>query len=255
MTDELARRAKDAAPAAPSGEHLGEAALVALRARGESAALADRDEDADAYRHLASCAACRARMASLAKGADEAAAVQRLVDVERGDETKATGKVIPLKRRSLGAPLAMLAAAAVLIFAVTALVRRSSEGLEVRTRSYAGTMGSAEDAANVAPGDKNVEIYFESKDPVAARLIVLDEKGNKLAPARAFTREGTKMRVVVAPRTFAAHEGKAQGFVVAGTEAIVAATAEEAMALPQLTEKRLETIAKRQGAWFARVDL
>ncbi len=55
--EELRARARDAAPARPEGDHVGDAALAALRADSEDPALDD------AYRHLASCAACRARLA------------------------------------------------------------------------------------------------------------------------------------------------------------------------------------------------
>jgi len=314
LPEELVQRARASAPGSPEGAHLGDDVLARLRGDDEN------DDDAAAFRHLASCAACRARMASEAPkpiervglavrsgsrevssiaarhgatceargdgrafvlcapenasaiaaeiaAADARASVGRsrrqLLVAEAATDSLETeawrampaATVVPLRRRGWTTPLAALAVAAALAIGVASLLRTPSPGFEVHMRSYAGTMGSASPDPGVPAADLNVELTVESKEHAAASLVVVGTHGEKLAPIRAFVREGTTLRLVVAPRTFAKHEGKAIALVIAGSESSVAKTAEEAKALPEVTEERLKIIAERQGARVARLEL
>ncbi|MGZ3423882.1 MAG: hypothetical protein ACXVEE_38825 [Polyangiales bacterium] len=218
--------------------HLDDATLARLRGDEE------RDEDADAFRHLASCAICRARMA------EDSAEVRALT---AASETKA--KVIPISDRRVGGKVlvlvsGVLAAAAIIVIMVLGLRRpHESPPIALRTKSYTGTMGSSPPpSVSAAPGDMDYELSFDAPPNLTAKLIVIDAFGHALAPVRSFERAGAELKVVVAPRTFAKHEGGARAIVLAGGETSMAAATKEidaAFARGQLAAEEIAAIAQR----------
>lgn len=216
--------------------HLDDETLARLRGDEE------RDEDADAFRHLASCAICRARMV------EDPAAVRAVME-------RAPAKVIPLaERRTSGKVLVavggVFVAAAVFVIMFLAM-RRPHEPppIALRARSYAGTMGSgAAPSPSLQPRDLDYDLSFDAPVNTAAKLVIIDTFGRQLAPMRSFERAGEQFHVVVAPRTFAKHEGEARAIVLAGGESAVAAAAkdiEAAFAQGPLAAEELAAIAQR----------
>jgi hypothetical protein len=216
--------------------HLDDETLARLRGDEE------RDEDAEAFRHLASCAICRARMV------EDPKAVHALSE-------RAPAKVIPLSdRRASGKVLVavsgVIVAAAVFVIMFLAL-RRPHEAppIALRSRSYAGAMGSAPaPSASMAPRDLDYELSFDAQVNTVAKLIVIDTFGRQLSPVRSFERAGDQLKVVVAPRTFAKHEGESRAIVVAGGESAVAGATkdiEAAFAQGPLAAEELAAIAQR----------
>jgi hypothetical protein len=215
--------------------HLDDATLARLRGDDE------RDEDAEAFRHLASCAICRARMVE--DPAEARAAIEPRAKVVPLAERRASGKVLVLVS-------GVVAVAAVVVIMVLAL-RRPHEAppIALRAKSYAGTMGSGPaPSASMQPRDLDYELSFDASANTAAKLIVIDAFGRQLLPVRPFERSGDRLQVVVAPRTFAKHEGEARAIVIAGSEASVASASkdiEAAFAQGPLAAEELAAIALR----------
>lgn len=226
--------------------HLDDATLARLRGDDE------RDEDAEAFRHLASCAVCRARL------------IEHPVEVRALSAPPA--RVIPISEkrvsgRSVVLVGGVLSVAAVILIMVLALRRSTPEiaPLALRTKSYAGTMGSTPaPPTSVPPRDLNYELAFDAPASAAARLVVIDRMGRSLAPMRAFERNGRELRVVIAPRMFAAHEGEAQAIVVSGEGPATTAAASEieaALAKGPLAREEIAAIALRYSLAIASVML
>lgn len=192
--DDLTRRAEGAAPASPAGAHL--ASDVLARLRGDD----ERDEDADAFRHLASCAVCRARMVET-----EAIAIPSAVEA----------RVVPIRRRWW--PI-LAAAAAFLLVALALLRKPEAPKIAVSTRPFVGMMGTAS-ASNVAPADMDLEVSFPATGVEAATLLIVSgEQRTEIA----FVRDGDVLRVAIAPRVY---PPGTTGVVLAGTAAAVKAVA------------------------------
>jgi hypothetical protein len=218
----------EAAPAAAPSAHVTDPQLARMRADDESV---DLDP---AYRHVSSCAACRARLLERVLPERVATALALANDGEGTPAVAppgldATSAPAPARVIALVLPrrwLIALGVAAALALAVGAgiLRPRDEERLAIAQRSYLGMMGRADaGAATVAPEDADVELSFGApSDGVGAALVAVDEAGNILAPVRWFTRgEGGRLVAVVAPRAFTAHAGVAFGLVVVGDVARV----------------------------------
>ncbi len=208
---ELRRLGTDAAPAAPSQPHVAAEELARMRKDDDSS-----DLDA-AYRHVAGCAACRARLLESAALPERVAATAGLAP----ERAPAPVIALPPRRRLI---VALAAAAAVaLAIGAGALGRRDAGAVAIAQRSYVGMMGTDDaEAAGVAPEDADVELSFTAPAEEGATLVVMDGAGRVLSPVRSFTRsESGRFVAVVAPRTFAAHAGTAFGLVVIGDAAHV----------------------------------
>jgi hypothetical protein len=216
--------------------HLDDETLARLRGDEE------RDEDAEAFRHLASCAICRARMVEDPKVVRDVA--RPPAKVIALSDRRASGKV-------LVAVSGVIVAAAVFVIMMLAM-RRPHEAppIALRSRSYAGTMGGSSPApsASMQPRDLDYELSFDAPENTVAKLVLIDTFGRQLAPLRTFERAGGQLRVVVAPRTFAKHEGEARAIVLAGGESAVAAASKDidaAFAQGPLAAEELAAIAQR----------
>src|SRR5262249_44851801 len=97
----------------------------------------------------------------------------------------------------------------------------TEERVAIAQRSLVGAIAEA-GALHSSPGDRDVEVTVRSRYDHGA-LLVVDTGGRSLAPPGHFERQGVdQLRVVLAPRAFSTHEGKALGLVVLGDEATVA---------------------------------
>ena len=230
----LAARAARAAPATSSGRHVSELELARMHRGDEDSSLDD------AYRHVASCAVCRARLTDAAAGRALVAAVMP--------------KAKP-KSRPLGY---LLAAAAAFALVVIVLMRRSPDArpLTVTQRSFVGTMGSAPaPSISIDPKDRNVELTVED-DAEAARAIVCDAEGRRISGDQVFTRgTGGKLALVLAPRTFAPHVGDARVWVFAGKAAALNEVVPSSSTGPNLVESTTRKQAEEKGIRFAIVVL
>jgi hypothetical protein len=202
--ESLLRLGRDAPPAVVPAPHATDDELARMRAGDEAA---DLD---DAYRHAASCAACRARLV------EPAAEVARVKERSLGGPARVAPVVALRPRRAMLFGFAA-AAALVLAIGVRAMVDRAPGPIAVTQRAYVGVMGEGDASAlAVAPEDRDVELMLDGPADGAAALLVVDGAGHRLAPVRWFARTDARLVAVVAPRTFAAHTGDAFGLVVAG---------------------------------------
>jgi hypothetical protein len=174
---------------------------------------------------------------------------------DENSRDRAAAKAIALSdRRASGKVLvlvsAVVVAAAVIVIMLLAL-RRPHEAppIALRSRSYAGTVGSgAAPSASMQPRDLDYELSFDAEVNTVAKLVIIDTFGRQLAPVRAFERVGGQLKVVVAPRTFAKHEGESRAIVLAGGESAVAGATkdvEAAFSQGPLAAEELAAIAQR----------
>jgi len=242
----LAAVVEHAAPSVGLGPHVGERELGQIRSGSEESAL---DES---YRHLAGCAACRARLSEVKSeaGIAVAAAVQRL-------EPRRTARSRALLRN-----LVWPAAAVTLLGLGYAWTQRphAPDQLNVVQRAYAGVMGPHAGGANHE--NTNLELSFAAEAAnFSAFVVPCDEAGKVLASPRWFEREGSGRAVVVlAPRTFSPHSGKAVGLVVWGSDDAVqrvAARVSElaASAPPSANEQTLAKLVTEHGTRMQRFPL
>ncbi|MFZ5892402.1 MAG: hypothetical protein ACOY0T_15185 [Myxococcota bacterium] len=213
--ESLAKLAAHAAPATPEGPHLSAEQLAAVRSTDEDDPALD-----EVFLHLASCAACRARLS------EPSSDVQALV--QRSEPLQASVVPISSKRRRVRKPwFAGLAVAAsvLLVFAITS--RRGAEpSATLSQRSYAGVMGqNPAQSSSVAPEDQNIELTLQGKSFEAARVLIADAQGQVVAPWQSMRPSPSGLRAVLAPRTFRAHRAELYAIVVYGDEAVVASAA------------------------------
>jgi hypothetical protein len=193
---------RDAGPevAAPSA-HVTTADLARIRASEETPDLES------AYRHVAACAACRARL--LEAGAVVA---QMSSAAERSLDRAGARRLSP--QRATGGLLAASAIVA-LVAAAIAFHYRDAPPLGVLEREVVETNPS-----DVPPGERDVELSFPSSPSSSseeAAVFVVDRAGRPLAGVQWFTRAANGQEtVMLSPRTFLSHQGKAFGFVLAG---------------------------------------
>jgi len=232
-TVELHVLARAAAPVSAKGAHLDRLMIERIRATAEDDPTLD-----DAYRHLAACNACRARLA------DE--------DVARPLVEAARRRLAPRRGPFIGA-----AAATVLVLAgvATLFFRGADERVAITQRAFVGTMGGEAGTLDVPLRDLDVEVTVRSVRYPRGALIVVDASGHVLAPARRFERQPEdQLRAVVAPRTFAPHAGKARGLVVLGDEATIA-RALEAESHVEGSLDAVELALRDGGAYVARIEI
>lgn len=211
---DLQKRARAAAPADATTMHLEEASLARLRS-------GDEDESLDAaYRHVASCAVCRARLTDAAPG-------KALMDAAMPSATVASSPIPigsarkPARARSF---VWMMAAAAMIGVIALLLWRtpRKDAPLLVTQRSFVGTMGTSSSSAVVPPSDRNVELTLESDAETAVVVMCDGASGVRIQSARPFVRDARgKLTVVLAPRLFGplTHPpGEARAWIFAGSE-------------------------------------
>jgi hypothetical protein len=208
----------EAAPAQGPLPHVPDAELARIRVGDESEALSA------AYRHVASCAVCRARVL-------EPALPEPIARALRGASSGARAPVAALALpRRRGPFLALFAAAAgvALVVGVGAFLRRDEGPVTISQRAYVGMMGADDaDAPAVGAEDADVELSFAAPPGVAAAVVVVDSGGRALSPVRSFARpQGGRLVAVLAPRTFAAHAGPAFGLIVMGDSSRVREAAE-----------------------------
>jgi hypothetical protein len=238
----LQHLAAAAGPSIPDDAHVDAAHLGRMRAGDEDPAL-----DA-AYGHVARCVACRSALAS----PETAAARERDAAREHAAALAATQRA---KRRVLPTWGWLAAAAAIAVVLGAAVLRRSpAEPIAITQRPIAGWMGgSAAPTPSVAPADANLELRIGAAPFPAAVLVTCDARGRVVAPPAAFTRDAKgDLVAVVAPRTFAAHEGRAVGLVVLGSDEAVRAAAATEAATAGSTSVDALTEALRSGR--ARVE-
>jgi hypothetical protein len=237
----LAAIAERAAPAGAAGPHLTAVEVERARAFDEDSAL-----DV-AYRHLAMCASCRARLTEPAP----ARPLPKPVEAEGGGPARARWQ------RS-----AWAAAAVVLLGIGFAVVKsaRVPEHLAVAQRPYAGVM-SPDSASAALSASTNLELSFTANEEISAFLIPCSEQGEVLSPPHWFAREDADRAVVaVAPRTFLPHSGKVFGFVVWGSERAVRRVADDMgklasqASLPGL-EAALGELSEAHGARMQKLEL
>lgn len=189
----LRDRAAKAGAATSSNDHLDDPTLARFRAGEEDEALDD------AFRHVASCAVCRARLTegAEAKKLVETATRPRAIDAgapARRDGARTNrGRVV----MTVGA-IVLATAAAVLLW-----MRPSTNDapVAVTQRWFVGTMGTS--SAVLPPEDRDVELSLPD-DGRDAAVLVFDDRGKRLGNPVWFERaEGRKMRAVIAPRTYA----------------------------------------------------
>jgi hypothetical protein len=127
-------------------------------------------------------------------------------------------------RRRAAIVAAACAASALAALLAFTLVRTTPQPIAVVQRTYSGMMGDSDAASGVRPEDRDVELTVAGGSIGAAALFVVDARGRDLAAPRRFMRDADGvLRLVLAPRTFAAHEGAAFGLVVAGADDAVGA--------------------------------
>ncbi len=204
-----AATAAAAAPAKPDGAHLGDEDLARLRA-GED------DESLDgAYRHVASCAVCRARMTDAEAGK---ALVASVLTPAPAPALAPAPVSLAARRRVVGWWVA--AAAAVLLISVFALRSpRHTAPLSITQRAFTGTMGTSPSpsSSSLPASDRNVELTLDD-DVEAASAIACDAEGRRLFDAQPFARDARgKLVLVLAPRVFAVHAGPVRMWVFAGS--------------------------------------
>jgi hypothetical protein len=210
----LEKLAAAASPSVPEGNHLSEAELAALRIDDESSSLEE------AYRHLASCAACRARLSEPSR---DVRALVESVPPEAPQDAKLSDAGPRARNWSsaarLGAGLA-LAASVAIVFGITRGAGR--EPLLIQ-RSFVGVMGeSPAPSSTVAVRDRNLELDLEGKSIEAARLLIVDSNGRVLAPWLILRPASSGLRVVLARRTLAPHRGTLHAIIVYGGASSVA---------------------------------
>lgn len=238
----LAAQAARAAPATSSGTHVSDFELARMRRDDEDASLDD------AYRHVASCAVCRARLT-------DAEAGRALVDAAMPKPPPKTGltRTSPPKSRTLGW---LLAAAAALALVLLVFFRGARDGgpLVVTQRSFVGTMGTGPaPSISADPRDRNVELTLEA-DAESALAVVCDADGRRIAADQPFAKDARgKLVVVLAPRTFAAHVGTVRVWVFAGSAVALKGAVPSAGA--SLVEARVREEVEARGARLAIVVL
>jgi hypothetical protein len=241
----LRERAVAAAPAEPSVHHVEEASLARMKS-------GDDDESLDdAYRHVASCAICRAR----------------LTDAERGRELVAAAlpappaNVVPIRRspRTRTVGWALAAAAALGLVAMLLWRTPTQAPLVITQRSYVGTMGTSPAPSSVPAADRNVELTLEGNADSAVVVVCDGATGTKIFPAQPFTRDGRgKLLVVLAPRLFAPLRdpaGEARAWVFAGEGAAVQRVLQVLANEASFDEKHVRSICDANDVRLAIVPL
>jgi hypothetical protein len=151
--------------------------------------------------------------------------------------------------------MAWAAAAAILLVVAGAMLRAwtaSEEPIAITQSTYAGFMGDAGAAANVAPEDRNVDLSIAPAAKAQALLLTVDGDGRPLAPPRWFARQADgRLHTVVAPRTFSPHEGRAYGLVLLGERAALEGLSREGAASGGLDD--YEAAMRRRGLRVRRV--
>jgi len=246
--DALRALATEASPASSGGEHVDDAALARLR-RDEDA---DTAADAAAARHVASCAACRARLLA--------------TDEERARAESLVGSHAPVARARAPAPVTGLdearasrrsarrfygavAAATLAAAAAIALVPRSEDDLVVTQRAVVGMMGGDASAA-VPAQDHDIEVSVRAAAD-AGRLVVIDARGKALARPQRMARMGEHLVGTVAPRALGPHVAPPRAVVLVGNEEGVtraAAELEAALARGTVSDVAAVTAAAREAA-------
>jgi hypothetical protein len=209
----LEKLAAAASPSVPEGNHLSEAELAALRIEDESSSLGE------AYRHLASCAACRARVSEPSR--DVEALVESVPSEARQDAKVIEAGPRVSNRNSaarFGAGLA-LAASVAIVWSVT---RGSGREPLLRQRSFAGVVGESAAPSSTAVPGRNLELDLDGKTIEAARLLIVDSSGHVLAPWLILRPTDSGLRVVLARRSLAAHRGTLHAIIVYGGATSVA---------------------------------
>lgn len=237
LDSRLAAVAEQAVPAVALSPHVGEAELLQIRAGGAEPTLDS------SYRHLASCASCRARLLELSR--------------EARAKPPTPGSVLPRRPRHSrpSARAAAWAAAAVTLLGLGyAITHRAHlpERLAIAQRPYAGLMGSSE--ANTPNENTNIELAFRAEADLAAVVVPWDETGKILSPPQWFVNESSGRAVVVlVPRTFLPHSGKVFGVVIWGSNETVREIAERMNALalispPAASKRAVTTLVTEHGA-------
>lgn len=237
----LRARARDAAPAAPGGAHLDEVVLARVRAGEESESLDD------AYRHVASCAICRARLTDDARG-------EALVRAAFPAPAAVVARARRPAARSFGY---LLAAAAMLSIVALLFVRKPAAPLPlvVTQRSFVGTMGSTTAHTPVPVDDRNVELAIDEKVE-AAVVVACDEAGRRISAPETFQRNALgRLVVVLAPRTFEAHVGAPRAWIFAGPTSGVTKTTAALANEPTWSESRVREVAADHDVRVAIVTL
>jgi hypothetical protein len=237
LASRLAAVAEQAVPAVALSPHVSELELTQIRSGSEESALEA------SYRHLASCASCRARLLEVSIEARAVSSAERSVQPQRARQSAALA-------RSLG-----WAAAAVTVLGLGYLMTQRPlvpERLAVAQRPYTGLMGSASPAP---PREKtNIELAFTADADFGAFVVPWDEQGKVLSAPQWFARESSGRTVVVlAPRTFLPHSGKVFGLVVWASNEKVRQVADRvsllALATPPTASKQaLTNLAFEYGA-------
>ena len=203
-----------------AGPHLDAPTLARVQSGADDTGL---DE---AYRHLSTCAVCRARI------------VEDHADVARV-RTNVTS-LAPKRARWL-APL--LVAAVVAAAAVT-VVRSGRPNLPAEVslvqRSYVATMGSG--SVSSVASDRNLELSFEAPAGLEGALVLFDG-AQRVEPVRWFERDGRTLRLALAPRLLP--PGTREALLYIGSHAAV----ERALATTDVA------IAGRAGVRVQRVVL
>jgi hypothetical protein len=188
-----------AAPSSAPQPHATDADLARMGADDDSLSLAG------AYRHIAACAACRARLLESVAPVQKVATVphehggsartpalpDRLaVDASRAVESSGTRAPVSVVRLVPRPRLffALAAAAAVaLAIGASSLPRGPMEPISIAQRPYAGMMGAGEAEPMGIAADADVELSFPAPPGEGAALLVMDAAGRTLAPLRWFT--------------------------------------------------------------------
>lgn len=244
VASRLAAIVERAAPTDAASAHVASRELERVRSGDEGAELEA------SYRHLASCASCRARLA--AQVASDVTAT--------GQEASAPPRVVARGRRPSRLAWAALAAAVLIALGFVLVPReRMPDRLVIVQRPYSGIMGSQQAES---PGTHtNLELSFFANAHVTAFLVPCGEGGELLsAPIWFMTEGGDRATVTVAPRAFAQGSGKVVAFVVWGKGAAVHAVALRVNSLAPpvsraLTERRITELAQEHGARVQRVEL
>lgn len=237
--------AERAAPARSDESHVTPVDIVRVR-NGDDA------QDLDpAYRHLAGCASCRARLIEPFEASTPmppAAAVAPLARPPRRQRLRASAAWAALALSLVGVGYAWLA-------------QRAPRELTISRRAYWGMMGSSNPAPG-RPADANLELSISPPAPAAAFLVPCS--GATCArPSRPYwftKREFGELTLDLAPRAFRADHESAYGLVVWGDQGPVEQTARElqrhatSAAAERASETEVAAMAGRYGANVQRVQ-
>jgi hypothetical protein len=240
----LQERVAAAAPAQPSPEHVDAAALVRMRNGDEDESLDD------AYRHLASCAVCRARLTDEERG-------RELVEATFSPAPAPIPIRKPVRTRTLGWALAAAAALGLVAILLWRTPRHEAP-LVITQRSFVGTMGTSSTPSPLPAADRNVELTLEG-DAEAAVVVVCDATGARIFPAQTFARDARgKLVVVLAPRLFGPlrdPSNEARAWVFAGGGAAVQRVLQAVGADPVFDEARVRSITDENDVRLSIVPL